>query len=133
MGRYVMLTVRSAHMWCSNIYTQLHRSVLVFSVRVCVCVCWSQTPQRLICAFNVQYLDTCICSSIYFCNCTGRTIVSALVGDAEDGFAIYRLGYFFLPTISVSTQNGFTNMENRKCKLSRVICKPAFCMCMVEH
>ena len=65
-------------------------------VRACVCVCVSQTPQRLICAFDFQYLDTCMptCSSIYLCNCTGRSIVPALVGDAEDGFALYRLCYF---------------------------------------
>ena len=50
---------------------------------------------------------TCVC----VCNWTGRSIVSAQVGDAEDGFALNRLGYFFRCIISVSTKNGCAHLE----------------------
>ena len=47
--------------------------------------------------------------------------MSALVGDAEDGFALYRLGCFFICIIPVSTKNGFAYIEINLRSISHVI------------
>ena len=48
---------------------------------------------------------TCVCVCVCVCVCarTGRSIVSALVGDVEDGIALYRFLKAIFPMHNICT------------------------------